>query len=105
MNVNLQWIKLLTALLLLPLLGLAKASPANIEVKTKGLVCPACGIGIKKWLKKNTSVKDVKLDTKAGITFIYLKGNKNIADKAIRAAISKAGYESGEIKRNKTGEE
>ena len=54
-------------------------------------------------ISKNTSVKDVKLDTKAGITFIYLKGNKNITDKVIRAAISKAGYESGAIKRNKIG--
>jgi len=105
MSNKFKLIQLFAILLALPLYSSTKIPPSDIEVVTKGLVCDACAIGVKKWLKKNTSVRDVKLNTKIGITFIYLKDDKNITDKEIRAAIIEAGYESGKIKRNKTKED
>ena len=72
----------------------------NIEIKTKGLICQSCGIGIKKWLKKNSAVKVVKFNVEKSLTLIFLEKNKAITDRQIREAIKKAGYEATSIKRN-----
>lgn len=88
---------LLTASSLL-FIGAKEVAP-DIKVKTSGLVCDACGIGIKKWLKKNLSIKDVRLNTKEGLTLIYLKNKKNITDKEVNTAMRKAGYEATKITR------
>ena len=65
----------------------------TIEVKVMGLVCNACGIGIKKHLMKTKKVEKIKLDTEKHLTFIYLLEDKDLTDKEIRLAIKKAGYE------------
>jgi cation transport ATPase len=64
-----------------------------IEVKVMGLVCNACGIGIKKHLMKTKKVEKIKLDTEKHLTFIYLLMGKNLTDKEITKAIENAGYE------------
>jgi copper chaperone CopZ len=71
-----------------------------IEVKVKGLVCNACGIGIKKHLLKTKKVEKIKLDTEKHLTFIYLLKDKNLTDKEINKAIKNAGYEVSKIIRN-----
>ena len=71
-----------------------------IEVKVKGLVCNACGIGIKKHLLKTKKVEKIKLDTEKHLTFIYLLKDKSLTDKEINKAIKNAGYEVSKIIRN-----
>ena len=71
-----------------------------IEVKVLGLVCDACGIGIKKHLTKTKKVKKITLDTEKHLTYIYTLENKNLTDKEIHAAIKSAGYEVSKITRN-----
>ena len=77
------------------------ASPARmIEVKVRGLVCNACGIGIKKHLIKTKKVEKIKLNTEKHLTFIYLLKDKNLTDKEIHTAIKNAGYEVSKITRH-----
>ena len=70
-----------------------------IEVKVLGLVCNACGIGIKKHLIKTKKVEKIKLDTEKHITYIYTLKDKNLTDKEIHKAINNAGYEVSKITR------
>tara|TARA_Y100000310_G_scaffold277705_1_gene295651 strand:+ start:22 stop:429 length:408 start_codon:yes stop_codon:yes gene_type:complete len=85
-----------------------KPIDADMEIKVKGLVCPSCAIGIKKYLKKEINVKYVALDIYKHLVLVdfverddrvlYLKNDKIIT------LIKKAGYEVTSIKRldNKT---
>jgi len=75
----------------------------DMEVKVKGLVCPSCAIGIKKYLKREVSVKYVSFDTVKEVVlidFIEIEGRihylKN--DKIIKL-VKDAGYEVTSIKR------
>jgi cation transport ATPase len=87
--------KLILLLILIPSVALANV----IEVKVLGLVCSACGIGIKKHLLKTKKVKVIKLDTEKHLTYIYLLKNKNLTDREIHKAIKNAGYEVSKITR------
>ena len=85
-----------------------KPIDADMEIKVKGLVCPSCAIGIKKYLKKEINVKYVAFDIYKHLVLVdfverddrvlYLKNDKIIT------LIKKAGYEVTSIKRldNKT---
>ena len=42
----------------------------DMEVKVKGLVCPSCAIGIKKYLKREVNVKYVSFDTVKEVVLI-----------------------------------
>ena len=84
-----RWFKLALMLLMIPSISFANI----IEVKVLGLVCNACGIGIKKHLMKTKKVEKIKLDTEKHLTFIYLLKGKNLTDKEITKAIENAGYE------------
>ena len=87
--------KLILLLMLLP-----SVLHANIiEVKVLGLVCNACGIGIKKHLLKTKKVKTIKLNTEKHLTYIHLLKDKNLTDKEIYKAIKSAGYEVSKINR------
>ena len=80
---------------------IANSVPARvIEVKVLGLVCNACGIGIKKHLIKTKKVEKIKLDTEKHLTYIHLLKNKNLTDKEIHQAIRRAGYEVSKITRH-----
>jgi|TARA_B110001454_G_scaffold218503_1_gene246651 hypothetical protein len=91
--------------LLLLLLVPALLFGADIDIKTKGLVCSSCGIGIKKHFGKLDSVKKVTIDEKKHMTYLFLNKDKQISDKLIRITMVKAGYEASKIKRNETGVE
>jgi len=71
-----------------------------IEVKVLGLVCNACGIGIKKHLTKTKKVEKIKLDTEKHITYIYIFKDHHLTDKEIHKAINNAGYEVSKITRS-----
>ena len=91
-------------LLMLAACCILVASPASarvIEVKVLGLVCNACGIGIKKHLIKTKKVEKIKLDTEKHLTYIYTLKDKDLTNKEIHTAIKKAGYEVSKITRNK----
>jgi len=75
----------------------------DMEVKVKGLVCPSCAIGIKKYLKREVNVKYISFDTVKEVVlidFIEIEGRihylKN--DKIIKL-VKDAGYEVTSIKR------
>ena len=78
---------------------------ADVEIKTKGLVCSSCAIGIKKHFGKLDSVKKVAIDEKKHMTYLFLNKDKQISDKLIHTTMRKAGYEVGKIKRNEAGVE
>jgi copper chaperone CopZ len=88
-------------LLLLCLLLIPVAIPGKgIEVKVLGLVCNACGIGIKKHLIKTKKVEKIKLDVEKHIAYIYLFKDHHLTDKEINKAIDNAGYEVSKITRS-----
>ena len=80
-----------------------KPIDADVEIKVRGLVCPSCAIGIKKYLKKEINVKYVVFDIYKHLVLIdfverdgrvlYSKNDKLIT------LIEKAGYEVTSIKR------
>jgi len=87
---------ILVLLMLIPSIALSSV----IEVKVLGLVCNACGIGIKKHLIKTKKVDKIKLDTKKHLTYIHTLKDKNLTNKEIHTAIKKAGYEVSKITRH-----
>ena len=80
-----------------------KPIDADMEIKVRGLVCPSCAIGIKKYLKKEINVKYVVFDIYKHLVLVdfverdgrvlYSKNDKLIT------LIEKAGYEVTSIKR------
>ena len=87
-----RWFKsVLLMLMLIPSILFA----GNITVNVKGLVCPSCGYGIKKHLKKTKKVDTVKFDVNKQLVFIVELKDKTLTDKEIDTAIVNAGYEVG----------
>ena len=75
----------------------------DMEVKVKGLVCPSCAIGIKKYLKREVNVKYVAFDTVKEVVlidFVEIEGRIHYLtnDKIIKL-VKDAGYEVSSIKR------
>ena len=75
----------------------------DMEVKVKGLVCPSCAIGIKKYLKREVNVKYVAFDTVKEVVlidFVELKGRIHwLRNDRIILLVKNAGYEVFSIKR------
>lgn len=76
----------------------------DIEVKIPGLVCQSCAIGIKKYLKKDSNVQEIKFDISKEIALIECKRGKDgrvffTHNKEIIRLVKKAGYEVKYIKR------
>ena len=104
-------IKLVVVLALLAGIGLAfvansapnKPIDADMEIKVRGLVCPSCAIGIKKYLKKEINVKYIAFDIYKHLVLVdfverdgrvlYSKNDRLIT------LIEKSGYEVTYIKR------
>ena len=104
-------IKLVVVLGLLVGMGLvfmATSAPnkpidADMEIKVRGLVCPSCAIGIKKYLKKEINVKYIAFDIYKHLVLVdfverdgrvlYSKNDRLIT------LIEKSGYEVTYIKR------
>jgi copper chaperone CopZ len=86
-----RWFKLALMLLMIPSILFG----GNLVVNVKGLVCPSCGYGIKKHLKKTKKVDTVKFDVNKQLVFIAELKDKTLTDKEIDTAIVNAGYEIG----------
>ena len=75
----------------------------DAEVKVLGLVCPSCGIGLKKAFQRHRSVFSVKMDTKKQLLFLDFGKTKEgkttwVANPEIIRLVEKAGYEVASIK-------
>ena len=76
-----------------------------MEIKVKGLVCSACGTGVKKNFKKyKFQVKDVKIDIHKQLVLVDFLESKSkriywIKNQEIIELVKKAGYEVSHIKR------
>lgn len=80
--------RLIILLLILPAILFAD----KVVVNVKGLVCPTCAIGIKKYLHNTKKVKSVKLNiNKQQVEMVEL-ADKKITNKEIVQAIHNAGY-------------
>jgi len=69
----------------------------DIEIEVKGLVCPSCGIGVKKGLMKTKLIKELKMDTKKQIVSVEYFSIE-IHPSEIKQIVKKAGYEVSSIK-------
>jgi len=83
-----------------------QSSPASIlkpalrmptyKVYVKGLVCPACAVGLKKFLLRLSFVETIHIDYKTGLTLIYEKQQRDKGGEALdKLRISKAIENSG----------
>ena len=68
----------------------------------KGLVCPACAVGLKKYLLKLSFVKTIHVNYKTGLVLIYEnqprdKGGKELDKARITKAIKNSGYDLGKF--------
>ena len=70
------------------------------KVYVKGLVCPACAVGLKKFLLRLPFVKTIHVNYKTGLVLIYeihpridSKGIKKYDKSRITKAVEDSGYE------------
>jgi len=92
--------KLLKAMLLPMLLGFASiASAKTIEMDVNGLVCAFCAQGIEKTLKDFPATERVFVSLEHRIVAVQVKDGQDIADAALRKAITDAGYKLVAIRR------
>ena len=73
------------------LLASPKIDP-DIQIKINGLVCTSCAIGVKKFLKKKTEIKQMSMDTKNQSIFVEY-WNVELHPTIITKIIKNAGYE------------
>ena len=69
----------------------------DVEIRIKGLVCPSCAIGLKNIFKKNSYVKELKIDTKKGLLILDYWGIE-IHPSKIKKMVRDSGYEVSSIK-------
>ena len=77
-------------------------------VHVKGLVCPACAVGLKKFLMELPFVSSIHVNYNTGVTLIYEvdnridhKGIRKHDEARITKAIENSGYEVHKFKENK----
>jgi periplasmic mercuric ion binding protein len=80
---------------------LAKAQPQILKtvIKVPTLVCGSCVTTVTKAVKQVDGVKTVKVDLKKKIATVTYASTKVTVDK-LEKAISDAGYDANEVKRN-----
>jgi hypothetical protein len=76
----------------------------DLEIKINGLVCPSCGIGIKRGFKREFNVIDVKFNVKKQLALIDLKESDSgrvywLSNQKILKIVKSAGYEVTSIKK------
>jgi copper chaperone CopZ len=79
--------------------GVAHAE--EISVSVKGMVCSFCAQGIKKTFSAQKEVEKVAVDLDKKIVSITTKQGETVSDEGITQAITDAGFEVVEIKRQK----
>ena len=82
----------------IPLIPVNGKIAPTYKVYVKGLVCPACAVGLKKFLLRLSFVKTIHINYKTGLTLIYEKqprdkGGKELDKHRITKAIEDSGYE------------
>ena len=89
-----------TALLLA--VGAGAASARTIELEVNGLVCAFCAQGIEKTFRALPQTEDVLVSLEHRLVAIDLKDGQDIADPALREAVTAAGYALVAIQRTDT---
>jgi len=76
------------------------AGTPTYKVYVKGLVCPACAIGLRKYLMKLSFVEHIHVDYKTGLVLIYEinnridhKGVRKLDKPRIAKAVEDSGYD------------
>jgi copper chaperone CopZ len=88
---------LLAPLALLALTGVASAT--TIEMQVNGLVCGFCARGIEKTLRRNPATEDVFVSLEHKLVAVALHEGDDIADAALKRALTDAGYDVKSIER------
>lgn len=83
-------INMMIAAVLLSLSTLGSAK--TIEVEVNGLVCAFCAQGIEKTLRRFPAAEDVFVSLEHRLVAVSLKDHQSIDEKALRKAITDAGY-------------
>lgn len=76
------------------------ANARSIEVEVNGLVCAFCAQGIQKSVKKFPATEEVFVSLENRLVAVQLKEGQDIADEALTAAITDAGYSTVKIQRS-----
>ena len=85
--------KLFKTLTFLALAGVSSlASAKTIEMDVNGLVCAFCAQGISKTMKSFPATDGVFVSLEHRLVAVHLKDGQDIADAALRKAITDAGY-------------
>ena len=92
--------KILKTLTFLVLAGAsALASARTIEMEVNGLVCAFCAQGISKSMKAFPASDGVFVSLEHRLVAVHLKDGQDIADAALRKAITDAGYKLVAVRR------
>ena len=92
--------KIFKTLTFLALAGVSSlASAKTIEMDVNGLVCAFCAQGISKTLKAFPASDGVFVSLEHRLVAVHLKDGQDIADAALRKAITNAGYKLVAVRR------
>jgi mercuric ion binding protein len=92
--------KIFKTLLCAALLAASSAASAKtIEMDVNGLVCAFCAQGIEKTMKGFPASDGVLVSLEHRIVAVHLKDGQDIADAALRKAITDAGYKLVAVRR------
>ena len=92
--------KILKTLTFLALAGVSSlASAKTIEMDVNGLVCAFCAQGISKSMKAFPASDGVFVSLEHRLVAVHLKDGQDIADAALRKAITDAGYKLVAVRR------
>lgn len=78
----------------------ATEAPRTIEMEVDGLVCAFCAQGIEKKLRKEAATEDVYVSLEHRLVAVALKPGQDIADDALKALLTEAGYTVKAVKRS-----
>lgn len=85
--------------LLLCLGASAWASPEEVQISVKGMVCGFCARGIAKKFARQSAVKSVRVSLEDEIVTLVLKEGAELQNAAIGDLIRDSGFEPGPIRR------
>jgi mercuric ion binding protein len=81
------------------LAAVSTASARTIEMDVNGLVCAFCAQGIEKTMKAFPATDGVLVSLEHRLVAVHLKDGQDIADAALRKAITDAGYKLVAVRR------
>lgn len=90
-------IVVLSALWLVPLLGIAGGSGAVVEAQIKNMTCPVCARAVGERISKLPGVQDVKISLKTDTARVVMLPGQKPDVEAIKKEITAAGFEPGTV--------